>query len=144
MFKKVLLCYDATEMGRSALRQGAELAILVGAQIHVLSIIPDGIPNSILAAGSAGYVCLVDDAKDVGRLLDEAIVWLQTRGVFAQGHLTRGNTLDQIVGHAKKLAVDLIVVGHYPRTSGGRWWSGPEQKSLAEQVNCSVFIAVGK
>jgi hypothetical protein len=43
MFKRVLLCYDGSEAGRRALKRGAELAILVGAQVHVLSIIPIGV-----------------------------------------------------------------------------------------------------
>ena len=37
MFKRVLLCYDGTEAGRRALRRGAELAMLLGAQVYVLS-----------------------------------------------------------------------------------------------------------
>ena len=40
------------------------------------------------------------------------------------------------------LPVDLIVVGIYPKAAGGRWWSGPDRQSLAERVNCAVFIAV--
>jgi len=43
MFKRVLLCYDSTEAGRRALRRGAELAVLLGAQVYVLSIVPGGV-----------------------------------------------------------------------------------------------------
>ena len=42
MFKRVLLCYDGSLAGRRALRRGAELAIELGAQVYVLSIIPEG------------------------------------------------------------------------------------------------------
>jgi hypothetical protein len=35
MFKRVMLCYDGTEVGRRALKRGAELAILVGARVYV-------------------------------------------------------------------------------------------------------------
>jgi len=51
MFKRVLLCYDGTEVGRRALKRGAELAILVGAQAYVLSIIPTtvAVPRSLPA-----------------------------------------------------------------------------------------------
>ena len=50
MFKRVLLCYDGTEVGRRALKRGAELAILVGAQVYVLSIIPAAVANAAVSA----------------------------------------------------------------------------------------------
>jgi nucleotide-binding universal stress UspA family protein len=135
MFKHVLLCYDGSRAGRAALKQGAELAVLVGAQVHVLSIISSEVPDPVVLAGAAGHACMIDREGDYRKLLDESIEWLRVRGVSGKGYLTHGNTL------AKRLAVDLIVVGLYPRASGGRWWSGPDRQSLAERVNCAVFIA---
>jgi nucleotide-binding universal stress UspA family protein len=142
MFKHVLLCYDGSKAGRAALKQGAELAILVGAQVHVLSIISSEVPDPVVLAGAAGHACMIDREGEYRKLLDDSIEKLRGRGVAATGHLAHGNTLDQIVAHAKRLAVDLIVVGLYPRPAGGRWWSGPDRQSLAERVNCAVFIAV--
>lgn len=142
MFKHVLLCYDGSKAGRAALKQGAELAILVGAQVHVLSIISSEVPDPVVLAGAAGHACMIDREGEYRRLLDDSIEKLHGRGVTATGYLAHGNTLDQIVAHAKRLAVDLIVVGLYPRPSGGRWWSGPDRQSLAERVNCAVLIAV--
>src|SRR5580698_1185965 len=45
MFKRVLLCYDGSEVGRRALKRGAELAVLLGAHVYVLSIIPSEVAN---------------------------------------------------------------------------------------------------
>jgi len=53
MFKRVLLCYDGSDVGRRALKRGAELAILVGAQVYVLSIIPNGVAGAAIVAGAA-------------------------------------------------------------------------------------------
>ena len=142
MFKHVLLCYDGSRAGRAALKQGAELAILVGAQVHVLSIISSEVPDPVVLAGAAGHTCMIDREGEYRKLLDEGVDKLRARGVVATGYLTHGNTLDEIVAYAKRLAVDLIVVGLYPRPSGGRWWSGPDRQSLAERVHCAVFIAV--
>jgi nucleotide-binding universal stress UspA family protein len=64
--------------------------------------------------------------------------------VEAEGHLTHGNTIDQIVAFSKRLSADLVVVGHYPQTARGRWWSGPERASLAERLSCCVLIAVNE
>jgi nucleotide-binding universal stress UspA family protein len=142
MFKHVLLCYDGSKAGRAALKQGAELAVLVGAEVHVLSIISSEVPDPVVLAGAAGHACMIDREGEYRKLLDDSVEKLRARGVTATGHLAQGNTLDQIVADAKRLAVDLIVVGLYPRPAGGRWWSCPDRQSLAERVNCAVLIAV--
>jgi nucleotide-binding universal stress UspA family protein len=143
MFKRVLLCYDGSEVGRRALKRGAELAILLNAQVHVLSIIPAGVANAAVIAGATGHACVVDDSRGYRQLLEKSLEWLKARGVVAEGYLASGNTVDQIVDHAKRLAIDLIVLGHYPQPAGGFWWSNAQQRaSLAERVACCVFVAV--
>ncbi len=142
MFKRVLLCYDGSEVGRRALKRGAELAILVGAQVYVLSIIPNEVAGAAIVAGAAGHACLVDEAGGYRQLLDESVAWLKARGVSAEGYLASGNTIEQIVAFSRRLAIDLIVLGHYPQPSGGFWWGGTHRTSLAERTNCCVFVAV--
>jgi len=142
MFKRVLLCYDGSEAGRGALKRGAELAILVGAQVYVLSIIPTGVAGAAVVASAAGHACLVDEADGYRQLLDESIDWLKARGVQAEGYLASGNIIEQIVAFSRRLGIDLIVLGHYPQPSGGFWWGSPQRVSLAERANCCVFVAV--
>jgi nucleotide-binding universal stress UspA family protein len=142
MFKRVLLCYDGTEAGRRALRRGAELAILLGARVYVLSIVPDDVANAAIIAGAAGQACIIDEAEDSRKLLTESIDWLKARGVVADGFLANGDYIDQIIAFSNKLNIDLIVLGHYPQPSGGFWWSGAQRVSLAERAKCCVFVAV--
>ena len=144
MFKRVLLCYDGTVVGRRALKRGAELAILVGARVYVLSIIPSGVAGAAVVAGAAGHACLVDEEGGYRKLLDESVEWLKARGVAAEGYLASGNTIEQIVAFSRRLSIDLIVLGHYPQPAGGFWWGNPQRTSLAERVNCCVFVAVNE
>jgi nucleotide-binding universal stress UspA family protein len=145
MFKRVLLCYDGSEAGQRALQRGAELAIQLGADVFVLSIVPETVANAAVIAGSIGEACIVDDSPGYRRLLKESLAWLAARGVAAQGYLASGNTIDQIVAHAKRLAIDLIVLGPYPQPKGGFWWSSAAQRgSLTERAGCCVFVAVAE
>ena len=144
MFQRVLLCYDGSVAGRRALQRGAELAILVKAKVFVLSIASRAMSDAVVTASAVGQICLVDPELEHRKSLDESIELLQACGVEAQGYLARGNTIDEIVAYAKRLSIDLVVVGHYPKPSGGRWWSGPERAALAECLDCCVFIAVGE
>jgi nucleotide-binding universal stress UspA family protein len=142
MFKRVLLCYDSTEAGRRALRRGAELAVQLGAQVHVLSIATDGVANAAVLAGAAGQACIVDESAQYRKLLAESIDWLKARGVSAEGYLASGDFIEQIIAFSNRLNIDLIVLGHYPRPSGGSWWSGSKRATLTDRVKCCVFVAV--
>jgi nucleotide-binding universal stress UspA family protein len=142
MFKRVLLCYDGSVAGRRALRRGADLAAFLGAQVYVLSIIPAGTLDPVLAAGAAGHACIVDEDHGYRKMLDESVEWLKARGLAAEGRLTSGNTIDRILEYSNKLAIDLIVLGHYPRPSGGFWWSSSPRATLAERARCCIFVAV--
>jgi nucleotide-binding universal stress UspA family protein len=141
MFKRILLCYDGSEPGRAALKHGAELAIYFKSEVHLLLVLKIG-ADPALVASAAGYTCLVDDVELNHTMVAQSVERLRARGVTAHGHVVRGDTIDVIVSYAKSLCVDLIVVGHYPRPSGGRWWAGPTKLALAERVNCSVLIAL--
>jgi len=141
MFKRVLLCYDGTEAGRRALRRGAELSILLGAHVSVLSILTDT-GNAAVLAGAAGQACIVDEPAQSRKLLTESIEWLKARGLGAEGFLTSGDYLDQIIAFSNRLNIDLIVLGHYPRPTGGSWWSASKRASLADRVKCCIFVAV--
>jgi nucleotide-binding universal stress UspA family protein len=144
MFERVLLCQDGSDAGRVALKRGAELAIYLNAKVFVLSIVSDAAFDAASNALSLGYASVVNSEVEYRRSLEESVGRLKARGVEAEGFLARGNTIDTIVEYSKRLSIDLIVVGHYPKPAGGRWWSGPERAALAERVSCSVLIAMGQ
>jgi nucleotide-binding universal stress UspA family protein len=143
MFKEVLICHDGSTAGLRALRRGAELAALLKPKVHVLSFFSSAHSDAVLAANTVGFQCVVDLEEEHRQSLQQCLDWLAARSIVAQGHLAHGQTIDEIADCANRLKVDLIVLGHYPKPDGGRWWSGKERAALAERVHCSVFIAVG-
>jgi nucleotide-binding universal stress UspA family protein len=142
MFERVLLCFDGSEAGHRALKHGAELARLMNAKVHVLSTVDSVAARALTAANSVGQVCLLDQEAEHRHSLEEASAWLRTRGIEARGYWARGGTIDAIARCVGSLSIDLIVMGQYPRPlGGGHWWSGRERQTLAERVNCCIFIA---
>src|SRR5271165_3226833 len=107
MFKRVLLCYDGSVAGRRALRRGADLAVHLGAQVYVLSIIPGGAMDPVVVAGATGHACIVEEGRGYRKMLDESVDFLKTRGLKVEGYLASGNTVDRILEYAHKLAIDL-------------------------------------
>lgn len=124
------------------MRRGAELASFLNAQVYVLSIIPAGALDPVLVAGAAGHACIVDEDHGYRKMLDESVEILRARGLKAEGHLTSGDTIERILEYSSKLAIDLIVLGYYPKPSGGFWWSSSQKTTLAERARCCILVAV--
>jgi nucleotide-binding universal stress UspA family protein len=144
MFKRVLLCDDGSTAGRKALKRGAELAVLSNAEVFLLSLESEAVLSAAVWASAAGACSVVSPVAENERAMSESLRFLKQLGVEASGFRAQGKAIDEIAAYARKLAVDLVVVGHYPQPSGGRWWSGSERAALAERVNCCILIAVSE
>jgi nucleotide-binding universal stress UspA family protein len=138
-FSKVLLCYDSSREGRRALLQGAELAQQAGAETHLLAIAP-GYAGSMIDTPSE--VAIRNHEKNIKEVLREGVERLRARGLTATGHVVFGNPMDQIPEVARRLGVDLIVIGHKPCGPIARWWSGPGNAQLLDRVDCSILVTI--
>jgi nucleotide-binding universal stress UspA family protein len=138
-FQNILLCYDATREGRRALLQGAELAESVGAETHLLAI-ASAIRSGMVDQPSE--VALREEDGRIRHVLREGVERLRARGLKATGHLCFGRAIDHIPAVARKLDVDLIVVGYRPTTAAARWWAGPGNAQLLDLVSCSILVSI--
>jgi nucleotide-binding universal stress UspA family protein len=140
VYRRVLLCYDGSRESRDALRQGGDLVATLKCETHVLLV------SNVLhraAAHSTAVEVLFDAEESACRaILNEGLEWLRQRGVDATPHVEMGSPIEVIPRVAHELDVDLIVLGHIPRTRFSRWWSGPENASLLDRVHCAVLIAL--
>jgi nucleotide-binding universal stress UspA family protein len=139
MYRKVLLCYDGSQEGRRALRQGADVVICMKSEAHLLAIVQSLVASSIPEAITPGLVEREDSRAQA--LLDEGVEWLRDRGVKAEGSLEYGSAVDCIAATAKKVGADLIVLGHKQRGPLAKWWSASDEESLLEKVACSILVA---
>lgn len=140
MYKKILLCYNGTMEGRRALRQGAEIAMAMGASAYLLAICRDMIKGAIPEAVTPELVnCERETAVE---LLNEGVRLLKDRGVPSEGSLVYGDPLVHIPQIAQRIGADLIVVGYRPRSRLARWWSEDDEAMLLHKVSCSLLVTV--
>ncbi|ONB53355.1 universal stress protein UspA [Burkholderia pseudomallei] len=139
-YKKILLCYDGTLEGRKALRCGADLALELKAETHLLSVV-DMRSSIAQSAGLLTDVACSRFEETAREILQEGVNWLTERGVHAQGHFAFGYPIDEIANLATKLNVDLVVVGHRCRSGVSRWWMGAGNTQLLDRVSCSILVA---
>ena len=142
MYKQILLAYDGSETGRRALREFAELAERLNAQVHLLAVVPT-YAGLVMAEGMIIEDTFEKERELFQEVLDEGLARLRARGLVADGRVTHGEPVDEICAYAKELKADLICVGHRHSNSWAqRWWRGSLSKTLTDHAQCSVLIAM--
>ena len=144
MYKRILLAYDGTHEGRTALFECTDVASFADAKIHLLAVaIP---PAMIFVEGFEGVVTdpgNVEETKRMEQVLAEGLAALQERGFNVSGHFAAGEPVEEICRAAAEHGCDLIVVGHEQKRSFlGRWWRGSVSATLLDHAPCSILIAM--
>lgn len=144
MYKRILLAYNGTHEGRTALFECTDVATFAEAEIHLLAVaVP---PAMIFVEGFEGIVTdpgNVEENKRVENVLAEGLAVLRERRFNVTGHLATGEPVDEICRVAAEQKCDLIVVGHEQQRSFlGRWWRGSVSANLLDHAPCSILIAM--
>ncbi|HKR86769.1 MAG TPA: universal stress protein [Phenylobacterium sp.] len=139
MHNRVIVAYDGSREGRTALREGALLVRQLGAEMYILAVVPET-PGMRVAEGAyAGAMAYQDDTYKT--LLEEAVRGLGRFGLQVKGKLVRGEPAQEIAAYAREIKADLVIVGHRRQNLLQRWWSGPNGAYLSDYLTCSLLIA---
>lgn len=137
MYRRIVLAYDGSLEGRTALREGALLAQKCASEVFLLSVA--GNPGVLLAegafAGAAG-----EEHNQLKQIFDQAVERLRMMGLRTTGRLVSGDPADQICALAREVRADLVVVGHRKKSLLERWWSGSSGAYLSDQLTCSLLV----
>jgi membrane fusion protein (multidrug efflux system) len=138
VYQRILLAYDGSIEGRTALREGALLARRYGAQVFVLSVIREAAGTKLGEGVGGGGVA--QQRVDYERVLQEGMERLTALGFQAAGKLVIGEPAREIAAYAEQVKADLVVVGHRRQSAIGRWWSGPSGAYLSDHIRCSLLV----
>lgn len=139
MYRKVLLAYDGSIEGRRALREGARIAQLCGAQVFLLAVVEVSAGTGTLEGGLA--IPISEQAEIYNKILAEGVERLKAMGFSPTARLGMGEAGREIAAVAKEIGANLVVVGHRPDGPLARWWFGSVGTYLVKHVRCSVLVA---
>jgi nucleotide-binding universal stress UspA family protein len=144
MYRRILLAYNGSREGKTALISCAEVVSFTKADTHLLAVA--GMPSSMfLTEGFLPEELMEDEKKRAQEVLDEGAKQLKGRGFQVTPHLAVGEPVEEICRLALDLKADLIIVGHAQKASWAtRWWRGSVGKSLLDCAPCSVLISLHK
>jgi len=143
MYKRILLAYDGSESGQKALLDGLDIAQWSHADLALIAVMPPTTP--IIAAEGGIYDSELEDQmkKKYQGILEDGLRRLANSGYSSKGEVLVGDSVEVIIGQAKKISADLIVVGHKHLNSwAARWWRGSRSPALIEHSPCSVLVVI--
>ena len=138
MYARIVLAYDGTREGRAALREGALLAHRCGAEVYLLSVVPNDSGVQFAESVQGGPMDRLEDAYKV--VLQEGLDRLKALGFTPKARLVIGDPAQQIGAFAREIGADLVVVGHRKQKLIQRWWSGSSGAYLVDNLGCSLLV----
>ncbi|WP_081084572.1 universal stress protein [Burkholderia territorii] len=138
IYKEILLYYDGTREGREALSYGANLSMVLGAKVHLISVF-DLRASIVDSLGIVSELAWYQFEQNAQHILQEGTDWLTRWGIVVNGHLGYGTPVDEIVRAATELGIDLVIIGHRHRGYLARWWAGDGLSNLQDRLPCSVL-----
>jgi nucleotide-binding universal stress UspA family protein len=138
MYKRILLAYDGSLAGRTALREGAILAKRYGAQVFLLSVVADTGGLRMADGTHAGVLSTLVDSYNA--VLEEGAARLKELGFTPVTKLVIGEPAQEIGAFATQVEADLVVVGHRRQSFMERWWSGSSGGYLMDYLSCNLLI----
>lgn len=139
MYRRILVSYDATLEGRSALHAGAILAKRCGAEVFLLLVVSD--TPSLRAAESVHPGAVDALLERFGPVLKAAVTCLARSDVRPRAKIVLGDDVTEVARAAVGFGADLVVVGHRPSTLFERWAGGAAGERLVRHLGCSLLVA---
>ena len=141
-YQKILLAYDGSSFSASALRQGADLARLCQAELHLLGIV-ETTGSSLIVEAEGQIDVWGPERQDIERALESAAHDLGRKGVKTTTSIRQGDPAIDIVTYALEIKADLVVLGHSEEGIIVRWFDGSVGTELLNNLPCSLLIATG-
>ena len=140
MYHHILLAYDGTREGRMALREGARLAKITGAEVTLMAVVDPTIGMG-LSVDPVGVYIPPDQTASYQKILDEGIERLERMKLTYKARLERGQPAERISAVAKEVSADLVVVGHHRQGVVAGWLLGSVTSDLTNSLSCSLLVA---
>jgi nucleotide-binding universal stress UspA family protein len=138
--RRILLATDGSEEAELAARKAVELAEATGSELHLVHV---GLAPNFLVEGTPGsnrelYEQIEQEAREVLRKLTWRVK--VAGGSVADSHLRMGVVDLEIVGLARKLGADLIVMGSRGRRGIRRAIAGSISDAVIRHAPCPVLV----
>ena len=146
MYTTIVVGTDGSETAGIAVHHAAQLAKLSGAVLHVVHAYrPVLLGEAAMAATSGGPVIDVEGinsgiAENAAVICSHAATGVEREGVKVETHAMAGDPCDALLGVARDVGADLLVVGNRGMSSARRFVLGNVPNKVSHHAPCSILI----
>jgi nucleotide-binding universal stress UspA family protein len=135
--KKILVAHDGSDAADNALLEAAGIAEKFGAELFVLSVVPNLCFTEI---GTDCETVMNLYRAEISGVMEGIKELLKEKGIDAQTIILEGSPADVIVSYAKDNAVDMIVIGSTGKDATERVLLGSVSSRVTNNAPCSVLV----
>jgi nucleotide-binding universal stress UspA family protein len=136
MIKKILLAYDGSEPAKKALDTALDLALKYQAELYVLTVAqPPDFSEDVETEA------IIENSRNYHqRILAPVRHAVGASGVKTVFEVAVGHAAQQIIYHADRYHVDLIVLGHRGKSMFRRLLLGSVSKQVVQYADRTVMV----
>ncbi len=140
MTPHILLPVDGSDEGHPAITYALDLAMELGAEVHVLHVVNTRLPGTAADMDVTGWDEVVDLLRNRGAdAVDDVAKEARDRDVTTEVFVTdAGDVANAIVGHVQDHDIELVIMGTHARSGLPRFLLG----SVTERVLRSSPVPV--
>ena len=144
--RSIIALMDLTSHSEAILTAGSELAMIFGARLHLLYVVPtagsatpEEVPGRRLAPQTTRM--LLDlETEQAGARLKQQLQLLISRNVDASGSVDRGDAESAVVGAATVRQADMVVMATRGMAGIGAFWAKDLVPRICSGYDCSLLL----
>jgi nucleotide-binding universal stress UspA family protein len=140
MYKVIVVGTDGSDRATVAVREAFGLAKVTGARVHAVQVVHPSL-NPGFSDANAGQIEINKLREQAERINTQVIAEAEQEGVSAEMHNPAGGDVaDALIGVAKSVGADLMVVGNLGMSGLKRLVLGSVPNKVSHQCPCSLLI----
>jgi nucleotide-binding universal stress UspA family protein len=136
--KKILVAHDGSKLSDKALKKGVELAVKFGSNLTVLTVIPELYLTELSDLDRTRIMDALTEETTIS--MEKIRSTLAGKSVESKTITRQGMPAEKILETAKKMKIDLMVVGSHGRHGAKKFLLGSVSSKIVEYATCPVLV----
>lgn len=136
--KRILVAHDGSKLSDKALKKAVEIAARFGSSLTVLTVIPELYLTELSDLDRQRIMNALTDETNI--TMEKIRSSLASKSMEAKTITRQGLPAEKILETAKKMKIDVIVVGSHGRHGAKKFLLGSISSKVVEYATCPVLV----